>query len=68
MLKLAIPIVLKFCQHNVHKPTHVSMSRTYVQLVMLRLPVDPPNTTALWSSILMKVWPTRGGGLSPVVG
>lgn len=58
----------KLRQHKVCKPTHVSMSRTYVQLVMLSFPVDPPNTTALWLSILMNVWPTSGGGFSPVVG
>ncbi len=29
-------------------------------------PVDPPYTTALSRSILVKVWPLSGGGPSPV--
>ena len=40
------------------------MSSTYVSLVLL--PVSPPNTTALWSSIFVKVCQASGGGLSPV--
>ena len=51
---------------NIHLHTHVSVSSTYVSLV--RLPVSPPNTTALRWSILVNVWPHSGGGLSPVVG
>ena len=51
---------------HIHLHTHVSMSSTYVSLSQL-LPVNPPNTTALWWSILLKVWPASGGGLSPVV-
>ena len=42
------------------------MSSTYVSLISL-LPVYPPNTTALWLSILVKVWQSSGGGASPVV-
>jgi len=51
---------------HIHLHTHVSMSSTYVSLSQL-LPVCPPNTTALWWSILVKVWLDSGGGLSPVV-
>ena len=51
---------------HIHLCTHVSMSSTYASLSQL-LPVYPPNTTALWLSILVKVWLDSGGGLSPVV-
>lgn len=42
------------------------MSSTYVSFV--GVPLTPPNTTALWQSILVKVWKDSGGGFSPVVG
>lgn len=32
------------------------------------LVVSPPNNTALWWSILVKVWLASEGGLSPTVG
>ena len=51
---------------HIHLHTHVSMSSTYVSLSQM-LPVDPPNTTPLWWSILVKVWLTSAGGLSPVI-
>ena len=51
---------------HVHLHTHVSMSSTYV-LFSIWLPVYPPNTSALWWSILVKVCQASGGGLSPVV-
>lgn len=48
--------------------THVSMSSTYASFVgPPGLPVCPPKTTALWWSILRKVWVDSGGGASPVV-
>ena len=50
---------------HIHLHTHVSMSSTYVSF-SLPLPVSPPNTTALWWSILVNVWWDSGGGLSPV--
>ena len=53
-------------QRHIHLHTHVSMSSTYVSVFQL-LPVNPPNTTALWWSILVKVWLSSGGGLSPVI-
>ena len=51
---------------RIHLYTHVSMSSTYVSFANVQ--VTPPNTTALWWSILVKVWAPNGGGLSPVVG
>lgn len=41
------------------------MSSIYVSLA--NVPVNPPNTTALWWSILVNVWELSGGGFSPVV-
>ena len=43
--------------------THDSMSSTYTSLLLYA-----PNTTALWWSIIVKVWSDIGGGFSPLVG
>ena len=48
-----------------HFHTIVSISNTCMSFEWH--PENPPNLTALWWSILVKVWPVNGPGFSPVV-
>lgn len=57
----------KAVHRHIHFHTHVSMSSTYVSLDVGLL-ACPPNTTALWWSIFVKVWLDSECGASPVVG
>ena len=47
--------------------TMVMRSMMYTVFILPISPLVPPNTTALLSSIVVKVKAEHGGGLSPVV-